>query len=197
MEYADEAAMQSGLSAGTMSGRREGWSESGFEAVFFEHYARVVSVLQRITGDRAPAEELAGDTFLKLYQQSSPERFENVGGWLYRTATRLALDWLRSAKRSRRHDPDAGARLAENAAPADPLEDLIRAERRQNVRDALAALKPLYAQALTLRASGLAYRDVAEALELKPGSIGRLLARAEEAFEKSYLRMERRRSNVR
>jgi RNA polymerase sigma-70 factor, ECF subfamily len=188
MEYAE-------LSAGTMSRGRAGWSESGFEAVFFEYYARIVAALQRITGDRPQAEELAGDTFLKLYEQHSADRYENVGGWLYRTATRLALDSVRSTKRRRRYDPGAGERLAESAAPTDPLDELIVAERRRNVRDALASLKPVYAQALTLRANGLAYKEVAEALETKPGSVGRLLARAEEAFEKAYRRMELRRNS--
>jgi RNA polymerase sigma-70 factor (ECF subfamily) len=192
MEYAGEAAMQPGLSTGTMNGHRAGWSESTFEAVFFEYYARMVAVLCRIVGDRAQAEELASDTFLKLYERpSSPERYQNVGGWLYRTATRLALDSLRSLNRRRRYDPDAGERLARSASPADPLDQMIAAERSKNVRAALAALKPLQAQALALRASGLAYKEVAAALGVKPTSVGRLLARAEEAFEKAYRRVEK------
>jgi RNA polymerase sigma factor (sigma-70 family) len=183
MEYAGEAVMQSGL--------RTGWSESTFEEVFFEFYARIVAVLYRMVGNRAQAEELASDAFLKLYEQSSPERYQNVGGWLYRTATRLAVDSLRSTNRRRRYEPDAGERFARSAAPADPLDSVITVEQSKNVRAALATLKPLYAQALMLRASGLAYKELAEALDVKPGSVGRLLARAEEGFEKAYRRIDK------
>ncbi len=192
MEYAGEAAMQSGLRTGTMGGHRAGWSESTFEALFCELYARIVAVLYRIVGDWGQAEELASETFLKLYEQpSSPERYQNVGGWLYRTATRLALDSLRSSNRRRRYDPDAAVRLARSAAPPDPLDSVITAEQLRNVRTALATLKPLQAQALALRASGLAYKEVADTFGVKPAYVGRLLARAEEAFEKAYRRVEK------
>ncbi len=188
MEYAGEAAIERVPGPGAMSH----WSDSTFEAVFCEHYARLVAILYRIVGDRAQAEELAGDTFLKLYQQPHPpDHYENLGGWLYRTATRLGLDSLRSLSRRRRYEPDAGERLARSAAPADPLDDVLRAERSRNVRAALARIKPLHAQALALRASGLSYREVAAALNIKLTAVGRLVMRAEEAFLKAHRRVER------
>jgi RNA polymerase sigma-70 factor (ECF subfamily) len=58
-----------------------------------------------------------------------------------------------------------------------------------NVRAALATLKPAQAQILTLRASGLSYKEVAEAMGVKSTSVGQSLARAEAAFEKAYRRM--------
>jgi DNA-directed RNA polymerase specialized sigma24 family protein len=73
----------------------------------------MVAVLYRIVGDRAQAEELAGDTFLKSYlQPHPPDHYRNLSGWLYRTATRLALNSLRSLSRRRRYEPEAGERLA-------------------------------------------------------------------------------------
>jgi RNA polymerase sigma-70 factor (ECF subfamily) len=190
MEYAGETAMRAGLSG--MGGARAGWSEAAFEAVFCEHYSRMVAVLYRILGDRAQAEELAAETFLKLYQQpSAAEGYHNLGGWLYRTASRLAIDTLRSANRRRHYEPDAAERLASASRQASPLDDMLRVERTRNVRAALARLKPVQAQILTLRASGLAYRELAGALGVKPGSVGQLLARAEAAFEKAYRRAEK------
>lgn len=47
----------------------DGWTESEFERIFLQHYARVVAVLFRLVGDRAQAEELAGDVFWKIYRQ--------------------------------------------------------------------------------------------------------------------------------
>jgi RNA polymerase sigma-70 factor (ECF subfamily) len=37
-----------------------------------------------------------------------------------------------------------------------------------------------------LRANGLAYRELAQALGIEPRSVGTLLARAEQAFERKF-----------
>jgi RNA polymerase sigma-70 factor (ECF subfamily) len=42
------------------------------------------------------------------------------------------------------------------------------------------------AQLLILRHSGFAYKEIAAALGVAPGSIGTLLARAEAAFERQW-----------
>lgn len=74
----------------------------------------------------------------------------------------------------------------------DPLDEVLRAERRRQVRAALARLKPFHAQILTLRSSGLSYQEVADTLGVKVNTVGRRLARAEAAFEKVW---SRQRSN--
>src|SRR5207247_4661988 len=105
------------------------WAEPLFEAIFSEHYARVVAVLGRLLGDHAEAEEAAMDVFCKLYEQPLPqERDHNLGGWLYRTATRLGIDRLRAANRRKQYERTAGRDLAEASAPSDPLQDALREE---------------------------------------------------------------------
>jgi RNA polymerase sigma-70 factor (ECF subfamily) len=47
-------------------------------------------------------------------------------------------------------------------------------------------MKPRSAMLLLLRQSGLSYREIASALEIAPGSVGTLLARAEKEFRKKY-----------
>lgn len=183
MELVGELAMERGL--------RNSTAESAFEAVFFEYYTRVVAVLYRMLGNRAQAEELASDAFLKLYEQRvPPERYRNLGGWLYRTATRLGIDSLRAAGRRRQYEQAAGQEPGEVSAQDSPLQDVLRAEQCRQVRAALARLKPVQVQILTLRSSGFSYRELAEALGVKTNTVGRLLARAESAFEKAYRRME-------
>jgi RNA polymerase sigma-70 factor (ECF subfamily) len=188
MGYAGEDAMPGGF--GTARQAAAGWSDSAFEAVFVEYYGRLVAILYRMVGDRARAEELASDAFLKLYQQAaSPAHYDNIGGWLYRTAVRLGIDSLRAALRRKAHEPEAGRDLA--GGGAGPLDDLLRAERAERVRRVLSRLRPRDADLLTLRADGLSYRELSAALGIKLASVGRALARAEEAFEKAYARQER------
>jgi RNA polymerase sigma factor (sigma-70 family) len=162
------------------------WDEADFRVVFLEHYTRIVGILVRVLGDRSPAEEVANDTFWRLYRQPSLQIDGNVGGWLYRTATNLGIDALRAAGRRRQHEEAAG-RLVHQGTATDPLDDVLREEICRRVRAVLAAIKPAQAQLLILRASGLSYKELAEALDVKMSGIGTMLNRAEEEFRNRYL----------
>jgi RNA polymerase sigma factor (sigma-70 family) len=161
-----------------------------FEQVFLENYTRVVSVLRRIVGDHARAEDLANEVFLKLYRQPMPTNaFDNVPGWLYRTATNLGIDALRaSARRYRYEEAAARAEIKESVAES-ALEQSLKLETQERVRAVLAELKPVQAQLLLLRASGHSYKELAELLELEIGTIGTRLIRAEAAFEERYVEL--------
>jgi RNA polymerase sigma-70 factor (ECF subfamily) len=158
--------------------------------LFAEHWSRLCGVLFRLTGDPAEAEDLALETFWRLYRR--PPQDLNLAGWLYRVATRLGLNALRSHKRRRRYEEQAGIlEEFQNASP-DPAAEAERSEQRQTVRQALARMQPRSAQLLLLRHSGLSYAEVAAILGLAPSSVGALLARAEADFEKRYRALERR-----
>ncbi len=158
-----------------------------FDDVFVEHYPRVVEIIARVVTDRSHAEQLAADVFWKLYRKSVfKPRDANVGGWLYRAAVRTALDALRKASRRERHEAAAGVEQVRGGRASDPLADVLRDERRKQVRAALLNLKRRDARLLLLRASGLCYRDIATTLKLNVGSVGTLLSRAEDAFERQY-----------
>ena len=158
-----------------------------FEALFMEHWARVYRLLRRLVGDPSEAEDLALETFLRLYRnhQKHDHGF-NVGGWLYRVATNLGLHSIRSWKRRERYELAAGKYALEEQGQDSPAEILAQAEERQRVRQALARMNDRQAHLLVLRYSGLAYKDIASSLDLAPSSIGPLLVRAEREFEKQY-----------
>lgn len=169
------------------------WDTSTFEQVFLEHFTRVVSILIRLTGDRAQAEELANEVFWKLYRQPViPGPEGNVPGWLYRTATNLGIDAVR-ARAKRRHYEETSNRLAPLSTPSDdPLNDILREEKCQRVRAVLATLKPAQAQILVMRHTGFSYNELADFLGVSRGSVGTMLMRAEAEFQKHYLRAEAR-----
>jgi len=161
--------------------------ESLFEHFYLEHYRRVVSVLFRLTGSRSEAEDLANEVFVRLYRRRLlPQPDGNVPGWLYRTATNVGIDGLRKNARRRQHELEAAQAAAQSRENAGPLDEILRDERRRQVRQVLARLKPVHAQALILRSSGFSYHEVAEALGMKRVSVGTLLLRAEQAFRKHY-----------
>lgn len=159
--------------------------EAALEAALAEHYARVFGVLYRLVGDRAEAEDLALETFWRLWQRP-PQPGGSLAGWLFRVAARLGFNALRAAQRRQRHEAAAGTGLLELSAPPSPEAAAEAALERERVRAVLAQMPPRDAQLLVLRHSGLSYREVAEALGVAPGSVGTLLARAEAEFERRY-----------
>jgi RNA polymerase sigma-70 factor, ECF subfamily len=163
----------------------EHWDEAEFRAVFLQHYARIVSILVRLLGDLSHAEEVADDALWRLYRQPALQVDGNVGGWLYRTATNLGIDALRAFGRRRQYEKAAvGAR--DEGEAGGPLDDLLRKEKCRRVRAVLASIKANQAQLLILRSSGLSYKELAEALNVKMSGIGTMLNRAEGEFRNRY-----------
>lgn len=164
-------------------------SSSEFDALFNQQWERVCYVVYRLVGDWQEAEELAIDAFLKLYHRL-PDGNQNPGGWLYQTVTRLGLNALRARKRRKYYEEEAGKlRLFENRSE-DTATEAERSLTRVQVRQVLSRMKPRSAQILILRYSGLSYAEMAQALEIQAASVGTLLARAEQEFEKEYLAAE-------
>jgi RNA polymerase sigma factor (sigma-70 family) len=158
-----------------------------FETLFQEHWARVYRLLQRLVGDPSEAEDLALETFLRLYKRyPGQEDGFNFGGWLYRVATNLGLHSIRSWKRREHYEMTAGRFALENSQDEAPAEILAQEEERRQVRLVLARMNQKQSQLLILRYSGLSYKEIAGLLRLAPASIGPLLVRAEREFEKQY-----------
>jgi RNA polymerase sigma-70 factor (ECF subfamily) len=154
-----------------------------FESFFRANYGRLTHLLYRVVGDIHSAEELASEAFWRLHV-NPPASDDNLEGWLHRTGLRLALDSLRKRKRRDRYEALAG--LPE--ATPDPLETLERIEQRDRVRKALAALKAEQISLLVLRSEGYSLGEIASLLGLNPGSVGTMLARADTALRKEYVK---------
>ena len=54
------------------------------------------------------------------------------------------------------------------------------------MRSVLSDMKPRDARLVLMRAGGLAYRELAQTLGIQAGSVGTLLARAEQDFENRF-----------
>jgi RNA polymerase sigma-70 factor (ECF subfamily) len=164
---------------------------TAFEELFLRHYAAVYRVLYGVVGNAQEAEDLAQETFTALYRQPPPlDGSGALGGWLYRVAVNRAYNALRSKQRLQR-------RLiwVEPEQQSDPQDEYLRREERERVQAALARLPERTAKLLLLRYAGLAYAEIAAALQVAPNSIGTLLARAERAFEAAYGRLRQLESN--
>lgn len=160
-----------------------------FEAIFQEHWSKIYGVLFSLIGDQLEAEDLALETFWNLYQRPPRDR-RVISGWLYRVATNLGFNALRSRNRRQRYEEEAGRLSLQESNTDDPAMDVERRETQERVRQVLAKMKPRSAKLLHLRYSGLSYSELAEALQIAPGSVGKFLSRAEDEFERIYRRLE-------
>src|SRR5688572_1304598 len=76
---------------------------SAFAEIVRRYGSVVYATGRRVLHDRAAAEDVTQETFLRLMR--SPDRCtQSLGGWLHRLATRLAVDALRSERSRRRRE---------------------------------------------------------------------------------------------
>ncbi len=167
-----------------------GASDTGRAArLFAAHHASLYRYLVHLTGDADRAADAAQEAFVRLitrgpasdgptYRMSATPDDDADRAWLFRVATRVALDEARTGARRRRLLGAAPGR-APVADPAPDAHDAVEArERRAHVAGALATLAERDRAALLLRESGFAHREIAEALGTTTGAVGTVLARA-------------------
>ena len=95
-----------------------GWVPPTWDEVVREHADRVYRLAYRLSGNRADAEDLTQETFVRVFRslaEYTPGTFE---GWLHRITTNLFLDMVRRRQRIRFDalPDDAGDRLASREA---------------------------------------------------------------------------------
>lgn len=183
-EY-DNSDPMTAISDSLLLQRIEDGDADSFEVLFYRHYDRVYGLLFRLLGNRVEAEDVTQELFLKLYRRPlSGKREHNLTSWLYRAATNMAYNQIRSRKRrwgrNRWLVPDSSDERG------DPGQRMAREETRSAVRQALRGLPQRQTQLLILREMGFSYAELAEACDVKPGSVGTLLGRAAEAFRRAY-----------
>ena len=107
-----------------------------------------VQYLTRVVQNRAVAEELAQDVFIRIYRsRHCYEPSARFSTWLYRIATNVALNHLRDQKRHLRDislDVQETDRVRREAPDQGPLieDELVREARARQIRRAIQALPP-------------------------------------------------------
>lgn len=112
----------------------------GFERFFADEYAPVVFSVLSIVGDRAEAESISQEAFLKaLLRWRRLRGYDKPGAWVRRVAIR---DAVRAAERAARNTSIEGADIAEPARFVGGDDELDRA---------LASLSPRQRACVVLR----------------------------------------------
>lgn len=147
------------------------------ESLYEAHRSALVRYLTRYCGDPDLAEDAAQEAFVRLADRP-PRSDENLRGWLFTVATRIALDQVRSSHRRDHLLESSHGRATHGEAPEPPDQAVVRSDLRRLVRTALDELGEKERSVLLMREEGFTHREIAAALDTTSGSVGTMIARA-------------------
>jgi RNA polymerase sigma-70 factor (ECF subfamily) len=158
-----------------------------FSVLVDRHKRMVFSCAYRMVGDEQEAEDIAQDVFMRVYQAIPRFRGESkFSTWLYKIVSNVCLNRLRkvnpetvSIEANEEEQKFSPLRLADVGNTPEANFEWKRFRKR--VRDMVAALPPQYSAVVTLRhLQGMAYDEIASALNLPLGTVKTHLFRAKE-----------------
>ena len=147
------------------------WTPPTWEELVRDHSDQVYRLALRLTGNRADAEDLTQDVFVRVFKSLHTFTPGTIDGWLHRITTNLFLDGARRKQRIRMEAmSDAQERvLGDELSPDELLDD---GALDGDVQAALAALSPEYRVCVVLcDIEGLSYDEIAEVLDVKVGTV--------------------------
>lgn len=162
--------------------------DAAFNQLVEKYHRPMMHYMYRMTHNRAVAEELAQEVFLRVYRSRESYRAEaRFSTWLYRIATNLGVNYARDTRRERsahtvyldEQDSDTGTTpdVADSHPSAE--EDLVRDERMKAIRKHVMALPERQRSAVLMhKYQGLDYRQIGEILKLSDSATKSLLFRA-------------------
>ena len=175
---------------------RAGDAES-FALLLHRHRTSVVNHLYRTVHNRAIAEELAQDVFVRVYR--SRERYEpsaKFTTWLFRITTNVALNWRRDTRRQSAEmgieDLSTAARKFEFRDGKLPMDEtMIREHKAQQVRAAINSLPGKQLAAVLMhKYEGMDYSQIADVLNCTVPALKSLLFRAYEHLRRELAHLD-------
>lgn len=173
---------------------RRGDTEA-FRALFERYKDKVYSVALRYGGNPNVAQDIAQETFLKLFASIAGFRGEaSFDSWLYRLIVNACFDHKR---KTRRLVPLEGLLNVTSGlldlirAPArSALDDVLRQEMSEHLRTVVDGLAPEQRMIVVLRyTQGLSYEEIAEVLGCSVGTVASRLNRVHKVLERRLRRL--------
>lgn len=162
-----------------------GGDANAFEELVLKYEKTVYNLALRMVGDRDDAFDMTQEAFIKAYGSLSSFRGDSkFSVWIYRIATNVCLDFLRSKSRKQQvsltvSDDDEDAQLDIPDPKADPEQQLMQKISMQSVEEGLKTLPDKQRQILVMRElGGMSYAEIGAALSLEEGTVKSRIFRA-------------------
>ncbi len=160
-------------------------SAETLKSVYMEQRPALRRFLAARLRSDAAAEDLVQELWIKASAADPPDNLDNPASYLFTMAGRLALDHIRQHKRRQARDEKwTGEHVTTTGGFATSTEDdgetrLLRAERIQKVRDAIAQLPPKARQVFEMhRMQGLTHKQIAAELGIAVSTVEKHMIRA-------------------
>lgn len=186
-EFADQE-----LVAQALEGRERAFRE------LLERYERpVFSLVFRMVRDRATAEDLAQEAFVRAFQAlGTYDPTRKFSSWLFKVANNLTIDHLRKRKLEtisihgspHAHSPEAEmrSRVTLESPGEDPVQFTENRELGGQIEEAIGRLRPEYRTAILLRhVEGYGYDEIAEIMEVPLGTAKTYIHRGRSELKES------------
>ncbi len=156
-----------------------------FEQLVTAYEKNVYNLALRMVGDPDDAADITQETFIKAYRALGSFRGDSkFSSWIYRIASNVCLDFLRS--RSRRaqvplsfENEDAEGEIELPDMSQNPEKVLMKKLSMEAVRRGMEKLPPKQRQILVLRElCGLSYAELAQTLSVEEGTVKSRIFRA-------------------
>jgi len=163
-----------------------------FDAVYAEYNTRLFAFLARLSRNRATAEDLLEETWLRLVSHGERLREDSqLGAWLFTVARNLYVSYCRSRMLEDVHAPDLIG-LWPSGCPSSPFEETAGHELGVRLEAALAELPLQYREALLLVAiEGLTPSQAAQVCGVSGEAMRQRLSRGRAMLAERLRRTER------
>ncbi|MDQ7029040.1 MAG: sigma-70 family RNA polymerase sigma factor [Ardenticatenia bacterium] len=169
-----------------------------FAHLYHRHAPKLFRTIYALTQDRGVAEDLLQETFVRVYQHLHRVngQVDSLAPWLHRIAVNLTYNWL-----TRRRFPVPSLEEVKHRLHAalahTPDEVIAREERRQAVREALAALDEKHRVVVVLYyIQEFSVSEIADILDVPVGTVKSRLHYARKHLERMLATDERIRSEL-
>ncbi len=161
--------------------RAQGGERQAFGTLVQQHQGRVFSFIRRLCGNSDHALDLTQDTFIKAWHALPDWRPEaRLQTWLLRIARNTTIDALRRRQPVIEPLPEEHMLVAPGPTPLHQLESRRRLAQLERL---ISQLPTGQREVLLLReVDGLAYREIADTLDISEGTVKSRLARARDAL---------------
>lgn len=186
-----EASLSAAAHDAILVQRFNAGDEAAFNEIVARHREKIFSIALGVLRNRADAEEIAADTFIRAHRGLATFRgASSLATWLHRVTINLARNRYWYFHRRHRQDTlsldcplsNEGAGTFADLMPsaeAQPTREVIREEFTELVTECMEKLAPQHREILSLR-NGLnhSYDEIAAALGLQVGTVKSRIARA-------------------
>ena len=169
-------------------------NQRAYAALVDRYKDRALTMATRLVGDRAEAEELVQDAFVRAYRSLERFRRESAfGTWFYRILYNLCMSAItRKRERPRQfteHEEEAlDTVLADQDEPS-ALERMEEEELQAMITEEVGCLPEKFKSAVLLfYVEGLSYDEMAEVLQLPLGTVKTNLFRGRNLLRRQVLR---------